>query len=401
MIANRSDFPAFAAGAGHFLDSAASSLKPSSVIQAMSEFASTTYANVHRGAYRLSLESTERFEAARSDVARFIGARSPTEIVLPRGTTSAINLIAGGWAAHRLRPGDRILLTHMEHHANIVPWHMVAKRTGAIIDYAGLTPEFELDLDDLFRLLENSPRVVSITGMSNVLGTIPPIAQIADAAHRVGAIVIVDGAQLVPHRPVDVNLLDVDFLAFSAHKMLGPTAIGGLWGRPDRLEEMEPVEGGGDMIADVSLEGSTWTGPPHRFEAGTPPIIEAVGFAAAIAYLEKVGMDEVAAHDQALTDYALARLAEVPKLQVQGPPAAYNRGGVISFTLGDAHAHDLATILDTLGVSVRAGHHCAKPLMRQLGVTATARASFSVYSTTEDVDALIAGLHRAAELFKL
>ncbi|MEX2624499.1 MAG: SufS family cysteine desulfurase [Acidimicrobiia bacterium] len=401
MIANRIDFPAFAAGAGHFLDSAASSLKPGVVIQAMADFASTTYANVHRGAYRLSLESTERFEAARSDVARFIGAASPSEVVLPRGTTSGINLVAGGWAGHRLRPGDRILLTHMEHHANIVPWHMLAKRTGAIIDFARLTPEFALDLDDVFRLLENRPRVVSITGMSNVLGTIPPIAAIAEAAHSVGAIVVVDGAQLVPHRPVDVGHLGADFLAFSAHKMLGPTAIGALWGRPERLEEMEPVEGGGDMIADVRLEGSTWTAPPHRFEAGTPPIIEAIGFAAAVAYLEKVGMDEVAAHDQTLTEYAINRLAEVPKLDVQGPPASAARGGVISFTLGDAHAHDLATILDTMDVSVRAGHHCAKPLMRQMGVTATARASFSVYSNTEDVDALIAGLHRAAELFRI
>ena len=401
MIATRGDFPAFAAGAGHFLDSAASSLKPSAVVQAMSEFATTIYANVHRGAYRLSLESTDRYEAARADVARFIGAGSPTEVVLPRGTTSGLNLVAGGWGGHRLTAGDRVLLTHMEHHANIVPWHMIAKRTGALIDFVGLTPQFELDMEDFYRLLERRPRVVSVTGMSNVLGTVPPIREIADAAHRIGAIVIVDGAQLVPHRPVDVDALGVDFLAFSAHKMLGPNSIGGLWGRPELLEQMEPVEGGGDMIADVTLEGSTWTSVPHRFEAGTPPIIEAIGFSAAINYLEKLGMAEVAAHDRSLTDYALTRLAEVPKLSVQGPNASADRGGVISFTLGDAHAHDLATILDTMGVSVRAGHHCAKPLMRHLGVTATARASFSVYSTTEDVDALIVGLHRAAELFRI
>jgi cysteine desulfurase/selenocysteine lyase len=401
MISNRGDFPAFAAGAGHFLDSAASSLKPAVVVQAMAEFATTVYANVHRGAYRLSLESTERYEAARADVARFIGAASPTEVVLPRGTTSGLNLVAGGWGGHRLKAGDRLLLTHMEHHANIVPWHMIAKRTGALIDFVGLTSEFELDMEDFYRLLEQRPRVVSVTGMSNVLGTVPPIREIADAAHRIGAIVIVDAAQLVPHRPVDVGDLGVDFLAFSAHKMLGPNSIGGLWGRPELLEQMEPVEGGGDMIADVTLEGSTWTSTPHRFEAGTPPIIEAIGFSAAINYLEKLGMEEVAAHDRSLTEYALARLAEVPGLNVQGPDASADRGGVISFTLGDAHAHDLATILDTMGVSVRAGHHCAKPLMRYLGVTATARASFSVYSTTDDIDALIAGLHRAAELFRI
>jgi cysteine desulfurase/selenocysteine lyase len=401
MIDTRADFPAFAAGAGHFLDSAASSLKPAVVVQAMADFATTTYANVHRGAYRLSLESTERYEAARADVARFIGAGSPSEIVLPRGTTSGLNLVAGGWAGHRLREGDRVLLTHMEHHANIVPWHMVAKRTGALIDFVGLTPGFELDMDNFYALLERRPRIVSVTGMSNVLGTVPPIREIADAAHRIGAIVIVDAAQLVPHRPVDVDPLGVDFLAFSAHKMLGPNSIGGLWGRQELLEQMQPVEGGGDMIADVTLEGSTWTSAPHRFEAGTPPIIEAIGLSAAINYLEKLGMEEVAAHDRSLTDYALARLAEVPNLSVQGPNASADRGGVISFTLGDAHAHDLATILDTVGVSVRAGHHCAKPLMRQLGVTATARASFSVYSTTDDVDALIAGLHRAAELFRI
>ena len=401
MMATRGDFPAFGAGAGHFLDSAASSLKPAVVVQAMSEFATTIYANVHRGAYRLSLESTERYEAARADVARFIGAGSPTEVVLPRGTTSGLNLVAGGWGGQRLKAGDRVLLTHMEHHANIVPWHMIAKRTGALIDFVGLTPRFELDMEDFYRLLERRPRVVSVTGMSNVLGTVPPIREIAAAAHRIGAIVIVDGAQLVPHRPVDVDALGVDFLAFSAHKMLGPNSIGGLWGRPELLEQMEPVEGGGDMISDVTLEGSTWTSVPHRFEAGTPPIIEAIGFSAAINYLEKLGMAEVAAHDRSLTDYALARLTEVPKLSVQGPNASADRGGVISFTLGDAHAHDLATILDTVGVSVRAGHHCAKPLMRHLGVTATARASFSVYSTTDDVDALIAGLHRAAELFRI
>jgi cysteine desulfurase/selenocysteine lyase len=241
--------------------------------------------------------------------------------------------------------------------------------------------------------------VVAITGMSNVLGTVPPIAPVAAAAHQVGAVVVVDGAQLVPHRPIDVGALGIDFLAFSGHKMLGPTGIGVLWGTAERLEEMEPVEGGGDMIADVQLESSTWTSPPHRFEAGTPPIIEAIGLGAAIVYLEKLGMREVAHHDADLTGYALEQLSRVKQLRVQGPPATADRAGVISFTLADIHAHDLATILDSVGVSVRAGHHCAKPLMRQLGLTATARASFSVYSTREDVDGLVAGLDQAARLF--
>lgn len=400
MIVARDDFPAFAAGAGHFLDSGASSLKPTSVIQAMSEFASTVYANVHRGAYRMSLESTERYEAARADVARFIGAR-PDEVVLVRGTTSGLNLVSGGWAGPRLRKGDGILLTEMEHHANLVPWQMVARRTGAILDFGRITDGFELDLDDFLARIERGPRVVAVTGMSNVLGTIPPIETIAAAAHAVNAVVVVDGAQLVPHRPVDVTTLGADFLAFSAHKMLGPTGIGALWGAASRLDEMEPVEGGGDMIADVQLESSTWTTPPHRFEAGTPPIIEAIGFSAAVAYLEKLGMAAVADHDRQLTEYALDRLAAVDQLSLQGPPVTSDRGGVISFTLGDIHAHDLATILDSVNVSVRAGHHCAKPLMRRLGVPATARASFSVYSTRDDIDALIMGLERAAGVFGL
>jgi cysteine desulfurase/selenocysteine lyase len=397
----RHDFPAFAAGAGHFLDSAASSLKPQSVIEAMAVFASTVYANVHRGAYRMSTESTERYEAARSRAAEFIGASNSTEVVLTRGTTTGLNMVAAGWGGTHLRPGDRILLTHMEHHANLVPWQMVARRAGAQLEFVPMTDDFTLDLEAFSSLLERQPRVVSITGMSNVLGTIPPAGEMAAAARAAGALVVVDGAQLVPHRPVDVAALGADFLVFSGHKMLGPTGIGILWGRPDRLEEMEPFEGGGEMIADVQLDYSTWAAVPHRFEAGTPPIIEAVGLDAAIEYLTKVGMERVAAHDTELTGYALDRLADNRHVAVQGPPTTANRGGAISFTLGDVHPHDLATILDQHGVSVRAGHHCAKPLMRVLGVPATARASFSVYSNTDDVDALIAGLEAAAELFGL
>lgn len=399
MLDVRDDFPAFAAGAGHFLDSAASSLKPAVVLEAMHSFAGSLYANVHRGAYRLSTESTELYEEARSVAARFIGAPAPEEIVLCRGTTTGLNMVAAGWGGNHLQVGDRILLTQMEHHANIVPWQMVADRTGASLDYVGLTPEYTLDLDDFQGKLERSPSVVAFTGMSNVLGTIPPIREMANAAHEVGALVVVDGAQLVPHRSVAVDDLGADFFVFSAHKAVGPTGIGVLWGRPERLEEMEPFEGGGEMISNVELDRSTWARIPHRFEAGTPPIIEAVGFSAALNYLSQIGMDQVASHDQELTAYAVKRLSEIESLNIQGPAASENRGGAISFTLGDVHPHDLATILDQRGVSVRAGHHCAKPLMRALGLAATARASFSVYSSTDDIDALIAGLEEAARLF--
>ena len=399
MLDVRNDFPAFAAGAGHFLDSAASSLKPRVVLEAMHEFGGSLYANVHRGAYRLSTQSTELYEEARSVAGAFIGATAPGEVILCRGTTTGLNMVAAGWGGTHLKPGRRILLTHLEHHANIVPWQMVAARSGALLDYVGLTPEFTVDFEGFRNQLENEPAIVAFTGMSNVLGTIPPIKQMADAAHQAGALVVLDAAQLVPHRPVNVNDLGIDFLAFSAHKALGPTGIGVLWGCPERLEEMEPFEGGGEMISNVELDRSTWARIPHRFEAGTPPIIEAVGFAAALRYLSEIGMDQVAQHDQELTAYAIKRLSELEGLTIYGPEANEERGGAISFTLGDIHPHDLATILDQRDVSVRAGHHCAKPLMRALGVPATARASFSVYSNTEDVDALIAGLEEAARLF--
>ncbi|MGH8957487.1 MAG: aminotransferase class V-fold PLP-dependent enzyme [Acidimicrobiia bacterium] len=399
MLDVRKDFPAFAAGAGHFLDSAASSLKPRVVLEAMHEFAGSLYANVHRGAYRLSTQSTELYEQARLVAAGFIGAADADHVILCRGTTTGLNMVAAGWGGTHLRAGDRILLTHLEHHANIVPWQMVANRSGVQLDYVRLTPEFTLDFEDFQRKLELRPAIVAFSGMSNVLGTIPPIRQMADAAHEAGALVVLDAAQLVPHRPVNVASLGIDFMAFSAHKTLGPTAIGVLWGRPERLEEMEPFEGGGEMISNVELDRSTWARIPHRFEAGTPPIIEAVGFTAALRYLGSIGMDRVALHDQELTTYAIKRLGEVRGLALQGPGPTEDRGGAISFTLGDAHPHDLATILDQRGVSVRAGHHCAKPLMRALGLSATARASFSVYSNNEDIDALIAGLEDAARLF--
>jgi cysteine desulfurase/selenocysteine lyase len=399
----RKDFPIFERRIGdhpnHFLDSAASSQKPIQVLEAMDRFARTNYANVHRGAYRLSVEATEAYEAARRRAASFIDASSSDEVVLCRGATTALNMVAHGWGGEHLRPGDRILLTLMEHHANVVPWQMVARRTGARLDHVPLTDEYHLDLEALERMLDDDVKVVAVTGMSNVLGTIPPIDRVVEAAHSVGAVTVVDGAQLVPHLGVNVGTLGADFVAFSAHKMLGPTGIGVLWGKMERLEEMEPFEGGGEMISDVQLHHATWAAIPHRFEAGTPPIIEAVGLTAALDYLDEVGMDNVAAHDRELTAYALSRLAEIPDVTVYGPPTVEGRGGVISFTLGDVHPHDLATILDERGVSVRAGHHCAKPLMRNLGVPATARASFYLYNTLEDVDALVDGLERAAALF--
>lgn len=396
----RADFPIFTRDAArHFLDSAASSQKPSVVIDAMSDLASEHYANVHRGAYTLSIEATETFEQARRSVARFIGAGSPDEVVLTRGATTGLNMVAHGWGGEHLRPGDRILLTTMEHHANLVPWQMIANRTGARLDFVGFDSEYRLDLDEFESKLDTDVKVVSVTGMSNVLGTLPPLDRVISGAHRVGAIAVIDAAQLVPHHPVDVSELGADFVAVSAHKMLGPTGIGFLWGKPEVLTQMEPVEGGGEMISTVELHRSTWAPIPHRFEAGTPPIIEAAGLIAAIEYLENLGMANVAAHDRELTDHALALLAETPGATVYGPPAGSDRGGVISFTLGDAHPHDLATILDQQGVSVRAGHHCAKPLLKSIGVPATARASFYVYNTADDVDALVKGLETASALF--
>jgi len=395
----RSDFPLLADQGLAFLDSAASSQKPESVIMAMDVMLRTGYANVHRGAYRLSAEATDAYEAARTAVARFIGAADRREVVFTRGTTTSLNMLAMRWGADRLVSGDRILLTMMEHHANIVPWQQVAARTGAELVYAPLDDDYQLDLAALESLIDDRTRIVSVTGMSNVLGSMPPLAEISRMAQSVGATTIVDGAQLVPHAPVDVQELGIDFLAFSAHKMLGPTGIGVLWGRLELLEEMEPFETGGEMIDHVGLYESTWAPIPHKFEAGTPPIVEAIGLGAAVDYLEKLGMHEVRRHDRELTAYALARLGEIPQVTVYGPKNVERRGGTVSFTMGDIHPHDLSTILDEHGVAVRAGHHCARPLMEHLGVPATARASFSVYSSRADVDRLIDGLVHAADLF--
>jgi len=382
-----------------YLDSAATTQKPVQVLDAMDDYYRLHNANVHRGAYTLAEEATEIYEDARRRVARFINAAVPEEVIFTRGTTSAINTIAYGWGLHHLKPGDRIALTTMEHHANIVPWQLVARVTGAELAYLPLTDDFRVDVSAIDDVIDSRVKIVAFSGMSNVLGTIGPLAEAVAAARAVGAISVVDAAQLVPHHPIDVRAIGADFLAFSAHKMLGPTGIGALWGRRDRLEEMEPAEGGGEMIRDVQLHSSTWADLPHKFEAGTPPIAEAVGFGAAIDYLAAVGMDRVRDHERDITRHALDRLAEIPDLTVYGPDDTALRGGAVSFTLADIHPHDLATILDQAGVAVRAGHHCAKPLMRVLDVPATARASFYLYNVPSEVDVLVAALHEARRLF--
>ncbi len=384
-----------------YLDSGATTQKPIQVIEAVSDYYKTSNSNVHRGAHTLGDEATTAFEGARAKIANFIGADSSDEVVFTRGTTGGLNTIAYGWGLNRLKPGDRILLTVMEHHANVVPWQLVAKHTGAELVYLELDDNYQVDLSDLDNIIDERVKIVSVSGMSNVTGTIGPVAELVAAARRVGAIVIVDAAQSVPHLPTDVSTLGADFLVFSAHKMLGPTGVGALWGRREILNEMEPAEGGGEMIADVQLYESRWAPIPHKFEAGTPPIAQAVGFGAAIDYLEKIGMTEVRRHEIEITQYALDRLSEVPDLKVIGPADVAVRGGTISFELGDVHPHDVATILDQEGVAVRAGHHCAKPLMRYLNVPATARASFYVYTTQQDIDQLVTGLHLARRLFGL
>lgn len=394
----RKDFPILAGNDLAFLDSAASSQKPAAVIEAMDTMLRSGYANVHRGAYRLSADATDAYESARVRVARFIGAESPREVIFTRGTTTSLNMLAARWGADRLAPGDNVVLSVMEHHANLVPWQFLK---GIELRFAGLTEDYALDVENLGDLIDERTRIISITGMSNVLGTITPVDQIRALADRVGATVIIDGAQLVPHLPVDVQQLGADFLAFSAHKMLGPTGIGVLWGRLPLLEEMEPFEGGGEMIDEVGLFESTWAPVPHKFEAGTPPIVEAIGLGAAVDYLSAIGMDAVRDHDAELTKYALEQLATMPAVTVYGPTELAVRGGAISFTLGDVHPHDLSTILDDNGIAVRAGHHCARPLMDHLGVPATARASFSVYSSADEVDRLVDGLKLAAKLFDI
>lgn len=401
----REDFPILAREVnGHplvYLDSAATTQKPARVIDAIDDYYRRINANVHRGAHTLAAEATDAYEGARAKVAGFVNAGSPNEVVFTRGSTTGLNYVAYGWGLNRLREGDRVVLTVMEHHSNVVPWQLIARHTGIELVYLTLNDDYEIDVDDLDRVIDERVKIVSVSGMSNVTGTLGPVRELVEAGRAVDALVVVDGAQLVPHMPTDVKGLDADFLVFSSHKMLGPTGIGALWGKADRLDEMEPTEGGGEMISDVGLYESRWAPPPHKFEAGTPPIAQAIGFGAAVDYLEAVGMEAVREHERDITGYALERLATVPDLVVYGPPDPARRGGAVSFQLADVHAHDIATILDQYGVAVRSGHHCAKPLMRHLAVPATARASFYLYNTTDDVDRLVDALFEARRWFGL
>lgn len=404
LRALRADFPILEREInGHkliYLDSAATTQKPQSVLDAMDDYYRANNANVHRGAHTLAGEATEMYEGARARVAQFIGAEA-SQLVFTRGATTAINHIAYGWGLNHLKPGDKIIVTIMEHHANIVPWQLIAKYTGAELVYLELNEDFSVDTNDVDKILSPDVKVIAFSGMSNVTGALGPVAALSEAARSIGALSVLDGAQLVPHSPVDVSKLDVDFLVFSAHKMLGPTGIGAMWGNAERLEEMEPTEGGGEMINTVARHESTWAPVPHKFEAGTPPIAEAVGFGAAVEYLDAVGMKVIEDHEKEITAYALERLSEIPDLTIYGPADVALRGGAVSFELGDIHPHDLATILDQDGIAIRAGHHCARPLMNYLDIPATARASFYLYNIPEEVDALVVSLHKARKLFGL
>jgi len=396
----RNDFPILRRTVnGHplvYLDNAASSQKPAAVVAAVSGYFLTSHANVHRGAHQLSIEATDAYEAARAIVADFIGGRT-RELVFTRGTTESINLVAASWGGSNLREGDEVLLTLMEHHSNLVPWQLIAERTGARLQFAGLTPDGRLDVEDLAAKIGPRTRMVAVTHVSNTLGVVNPVAEITALAHEAGALCLVDGAQAVPHLEVDVSEIGCDFYAFSGHKMCGPTGIGALWGRRELLDSMPPWQGGGEMISEVRLDGSSWAAVPHKFEAGTPSVGDAVGLGAAVRYLQQVGLDRIHEHETRLTEYALEQLSELDGFDLFGPRT--NRVGVISFRYGDIHAHDLATILDARGIAIRAGHHCNQPLMDHLGVDATARASVYLYNTHEEIDALVDGLLAARTLF--
>ena len=381
-----------------YLDSANTSHKPRAVIEAERDFYELHNANIHRAVYELGEEATALYEGAREKLAAHIGAPDPRCVVFNRGTTESVNLVAHAWGRKFLREGDEIVLTEMEHHSNIVPWQLAANDTGATLRYVSITDEGLLELDAVREAVSDRTRVVAVTGQSNVLGTLPPIREIAEIAHQAGAVILVDGAQFVSHNPVDVSELDVDFLTISGHKMLGPTASGGLYAKLELLEEMDPFLGGGEMISEVHPDHSTYKDPPWKFEAGTMNIAQEVGIGAAVDYLQDVGMKNVREHERELTAYALDRLAEAGAT-IHGPMDPDLRGGAISFWYRDIHPHDLAQVLGSEGVAIRAGHHCAQPLMRRLGVPATNRASFHVYSTTEDVDAMIDALGKAGEVF--
>lgn len=400
----RADFPILSRRVKNkpliYLDSAASSQKPVQVLDAMDRYYRQTHANVHRGVHTLSEEATAQYEAARAKVAEFIGSCCPKEVIWTRNATEAINLVAYSWGRANLRAGDRVLLTEMEHHANLVPWQILAAERGIVLDFVPVADDGTLILDDLPKLLTPRTKLFSFTAASNVLGTINPVKEMTAAAHKVGALVLLDACQSVPHMPVDVQALNVDFMAFSGHKMLGPTGIGVLWGRREILNEMPPFMGGGDMIREVHLREFKPNELPWKFEAGTPAIAEAIGLAAAVGYLRKLGMEAVRAAEHDLVAYAMTRLSEVEGLKILGPGPDH-RSGLVSFTLGDIHPHDIAAALDSIGIAIRAGHHCAMPLHERYRIPATARASFYIYNTRAEVDALVAGLKKIVEYFSI
>jgi cysteine desulfurase/selenocysteine lyase len=381
-----------------YLDSTATSQKPLQVIEAMNNYYRRSNANIHRGVHTLAEEATTMYEGARERIAKFINASSSREIIYTRNTTESINLVAYSWARANLKQGDLVILTEMEHHSNLVPWHMLQAERGIELEFIPVTDDGLLDLEVYKALLKRTPKLVSFTHMSNVLGTINPAAEIIRLGHEVGAVVLVDGAQSVPHLKVDVQALDADFYAFSAHKMCGPTGIGALYGKSALLEAMPPFLGGGDMIKEVKLRSFRANTLPHKFEAGTPAIAEAIGFGAAVDYLSKIGIDNIAEHEHEITSYALDRLEEIPGVKLFGP-SADKKGGVAAFTLEGIHPHDVAQILDQDGIAIRAGHHCAQPLHEKFGIPATSRASFYLYSTKEEVDLLVNGLYKVKEMF--
>ena len=382
-----------------YLDNAATSQKPRAVLDALGAYYENDNSNVHRGIHELSRRATVAYEESRAKVASWVGATEPAEIVWTRGTTEAINLVSTAWGLNNVREGDEILISVLEHHSNIIPWQLLAQRTGAVIKYIEIDDQGRWVLEDLSDLLTDRTKVVAISHVSNALGTVNPVKEVAAAAHEVGALVLVDGAQGAVHIKVNVQDLGVDCYAFSGHKMCGPTGIGALWARRDLLDSMEPYQGGGEMIHLVEREMSTWAKVPHKFEAGTPNIAGAIGMGAAIDFLSEVGMDAIARHERDLLEYALERVSAVGGVRIYGPESLEEHSALISFTLGDAHPHDIATILDSEGIAVRAGHHCAQLVMKHFGISATARASIYLYNTEDDIDRLAEGLEQVRSIF--
>lgn len=401
----RADFPILSRKIGDrtmvYFDNAATSQKPNVVIDALADYYQHYNANIHRGIHKLAEEATQAHEKAREKLSRFVHAKHTEEVVFVRNATEAINLVAATWGREHVKEGDRIVLTIMEHHSNIVPWQMLAREKNARVEFITVDEQGRLNGADIDHVIDGTTRVVSAAHVSNVLGTINPLKELEKKAHDVGAVFMVDAAQSVPHMPVDVVRMNCDFMAFSGHKMMGPTGIGVLYGKRDILRAMPPFMGGGEMIREVHVTGSMWKDIPYKYEAGTTNIEGAIGLGVAVDYLEKLGMHEIQQHEQEITEYAMRKMAQIPRLKIYGPEDTEARGGVISFNLGDIHAHDVASILDEEGIAIRSGHHCAQPLMEFMNVTAMARASFYAYNTKEEVDRMVAALQKAARLFKL